>query len=103
MWFAQPLRRLLKRYMRRSPAADQRGSPAAEAPQHAHRPSPGDAPMMKFLNRSGTGRAAADRVMELEAKVAAISRSQAVIEFKLDGTIITANQNFLGALGYREE
>ncbi|MBB4053424.1 methyl-accepting chemotaxis protein [Devosia subaequoris] len=35
------------------------------------------------------------------AKVAAISRSQAVIEFALDGTIITANQNFLDAMGYR--
>jgi len=30
----------------------------------------------------------------------AISRSQAVIEFKLDGTILTANENFLNALGY---
>ncbi|UJW84072.1 methyl-accepting chemotaxis protein [Devosia sp. SL43] len=34
------------------------------------------------------------------AKVDAIMRSQAVIEFKLDGTIITANENFLAALGY---
>ena len=34
------------------------------------------------------------------AKVDAIMRSQAVIEFNLDGTIITANSNFLAALGY---
>jgi methyl-accepting chemotaxis protein len=34
------------------------------------------------------------------AQAAAISRSQAVIEFKLDGTIVTANKNFLDALGY---
>ncbi|SEQ27957.1 methyl-accepting chemotaxis sensory transducer with Pas/Pac sensor [Devosia sp. YR412] len=34
------------------------------------------------------------------AKVDAIMRSQAVIEFNLDGTIITANENFLAALGY---
>ncbi len=34
------------------------------------------------------------------AQAAAISRSQAVIEFNLDGTIITANENFLGAMGY---
>jgi methyl-accepting chemotaxis protein len=34
------------------------------------------------------------------AQAAAISRSQAVIEFNLDGTIITANENFLNALGY---
>ena len=34
------------------------------------------------------------------AQAAAINRSQAVIEFKLDGTIVTANQNFLDAMGY---
>lgn len=32
--------------------------------------------------------------------LAAISKSQAVIEFKTDGTIITANKNFLDAMGY---
>lgn len=37
---------------------------------------------------------------ELEALVKAIGRSQAVIEFNLDGTVITANENFLSALGY---
>jgi len=31
----------------------------------------------------------------------AISRSQAVISFNMDGTIIEANENFLGAVGYR--
>jgi hypothetical protein len=35
-----------------------------------------------------------------EALAAAISKSQAVIEFKLDGTIVTANENFLGVMGY---
>nr|WP_042340236.1 PAS domain-containing methyl-accepting chemotaxis protein [Bradyrhizobium oligotrophicum] len=35
------------------------------------------------------------------AKLTAIDRAQAMIEFKLDGTIVNANQNFLGALGYR--
>ena len=34
------------------------------------------------------------------AETAAISKSQAVIEFKLDGTVITANDNFLKVLGY---
>jgi methyl-accepting chemotaxis protein len=38
--------------------------------------------------------------MEAAGKVSAIGRSQAVIEFKLDGTIVTANENFLGAMGY---
>ena len=37
---------------------------------------------------------------ENAAKVAAIDKVQAVIEFNMDGTIITANDNFLGALGY---
>ena len=32
--------------------------------------------------------------------VAAIERSQAVIEFELDGTIVRANENFLSTLGY---
>jgi methyl-accepting chemotaxis protein len=35
------------------------------------------------------------------AQAAAISRSQAVIEFRMDGTIIAANKNFLDAIGYR--
>jgi methyl-accepting chemotaxis protein len=34
------------------------------------------------------------------AQAAAISESQAVIEFNMDGTIITANENFLKTLGY---
>jgi len=34
------------------------------------------------------------------SKIAAIDRSQAMIEFKLDGTIVTANSNFLNAMGY---
>jgi methyl-accepting chemotaxis protein len=40
---------------------------------------------------------------DAEAQIAAINRSQAVIEFAMDGTILTANQNFLNALGYRLE
>ncbi len=37
---------------------------------------------------------------ELLAKVEAISKVQAIIEFEMDGTIITANENFLSVLGY---
>ncbi len=36
-------------------------------------------------------------------QIAAISKSQAVIEFQLDGTIVTANDNFLRCLGYTLE
>ena len=38
--------------------------------------------------------------MEDAGKIAAIGRAQAVIEFNMDGTIVTANENFLGAMGY---
>ena len=37
---------------------------------------------------------------ESKGQVEAISRVQAVIEFALDGTILTANENFLNAVGY---
>jgi len=40
------------------------------------------------------------RSMEDAGKIAAMSRAQAVIEFSMDGTIVTANQNFLDAVGY---
>ncbi len=39
-------------------------------------------------------------VRQLQAELAAFSRSQAIIEFSLDGTILTANENFLRAMGY---
>jgi methyl-accepting chemotaxis protein len=35
-----------------------------------------------------------------DGQIAAIRKSQAVIEFNMDGTIRTANQNFLDAMGY---
>jgi len=38
---------------------------------------------------------------DLKAQVAAINKSQAIIEFDLNGNIITANDNFLNTLGYR--
>ena len=38
-----------------------------------------------------------------EGQINAMSKSQAVIEFKLDGTILKANENFCKTLGYTEE
>jgi methyl-accepting chemotaxis protein len=38
--------------------------------------------------------------MEDAGQIAAISRAQAVIAFEMDGTIVTANENFLQAMGY---
>ncbi|HVT79229.1 MAG TPA: PAS domain-containing protein, partial [Phycisphaerae bacterium] len=43
------------------------------------------------------------RNADFEGQLAAISKAQAVIEFNLDGTVITANDNFLNVLGYRLE
>jgi methyl-accepting chemotaxis protein len=40
------------------------------------------------------------RAMEDTGKIAAIGRAQAMIEFSMDGTIVTANDNFLKAMGY---
>ncbi|MFQ5731534.1 MAG: methyl-accepting chemotaxis protein, partial [Planctomycetaceae bacterium] len=38
---------------------------------------------------------------ENAGKMEAVDKAQAVIEFELDGTIITANENFLNVVGYR--
>ncbi|MDH3888880.1 MAG: PAS domain S-box protein [Gammaproteobacteria bacterium] len=40
------------------------------------------------------------QIAEYEGKIRAIERAQAVIEFELDGTVITANDNFLDIFGY---
>ena len=40
---------------------------------------------------------------DLEAIYQALDRVQAIIEFELDGTVITANKNFLDIFGYRLE
>ena len=40
------------------------------------------------------------QLAEYEGKIAAIDKAQAIIEFELDGTIITANENFLRIFGY---
>lgn len=44
-----------------------------------------------------------NKYIEYSNLLAAIGRAQAVIEFEMDGTIITANDNFLQALGYTLE
>src|SRR6476620_1539224 len=56
---------------------------------------------MGFLKKAA-GKHDGDYVRGLEGMVAAIDRSQAVIEFELDGTIVRANKNFLKTLGYSE-
>ncbi len=47
--------------------------------------------------------AAKNAAADQHGKIMAVSRAQAMIEFKLDGTIVTANENFLSTVGYRLE
>ncbi|WP_404342063.1 methyl-accepting chemotaxis protein [Pseudoalteromonas mariniglutinosa] len=42
-----------------------------------------------------------ESAFEADGQLKAIAKSQAVIEFDLDGTILTANDNFLQTLGYQ--
>jgi methyl-accepting chemotaxis protein len=61
------------------------------------RGAPGDFDMHLGFTRSGR-KASAERTDA--ATLAALSKSQAIIEFEPDGTILTANANFLSLLGY---
>jgi len=55
-----------------------------------------------FFQRIFGGGAPADdsNIVDLKGQVAAINRSMGVIEFNMDGTVITANENFLGVINY---
>ncbi|MET0363723.1 MAG: PAS domain-containing methyl-accepting chemotaxis protein [Sphingobium sp.] len=46
---------------------------------------------------------ARERLSETEALLAAMDRSQAVVEFSIDGTVLAANANFLTLSGYARE
>ena len=58
----------------------------------------------KSPSRSADKENAESASTELDATIAgqieAINKSQAVIEFEMDGTILRANDNFLNAMGY---
>ena len=47
-----------------------------------------------------TSRLLLEAELRRSGQIAAINKSQAVIEFEMDGTIITANDNFLRVMGY---
>jgi methyl-accepting chemotaxis protein len=53
--------------------------------------------VVKFATETTTAKLAN---ADLSGQVTAIGRSQAVIEFQMDGTILHANDNFLRAMGY---
>ena len=52
-----------------------------------------------FLSTKSSTGPAKTNLADLQGQIAAINRSQAVIEFNLDGNILTANDNFLSELG----
>jgi methyl-accepting chemotaxis protein len=56
--------------------------------------------VVKFVRDVTTAKAEELRQAEIESQIKAISRSQAVIEFTVDGTILNANENFCQAMGY---
>jgi methyl-accepting chemotaxis protein len=66
-------------------------------------------PRKRYLGAMVTWDVATQRIKlerensETHALFQAVSQSQAVIEFKVDGTIVTANKNFLDTLGYTLE
>ena len=50
--------------------------------------------------RNARGGNGVSELQDLRGQIAAIGKSNAIIEFTLDGTILTANDNFLNAIGY---
>ena len=56
-----------------------------------------------FARRNRVQAEGRDRLNDLNGKLEAIGRSQALIEFNLDGTIIDANANLLNTMGYSLE
>jgi methyl-accepting chemotaxis protein len=57
---------------------------------------------MSWLSKAGRGGRVSE-LQDLRGQITALGKSNAVIEFELDGTIITANENFLKTLGYTLE
>jgi methyl-accepting chemotaxis protein len=64
------------------------------APIHSESKVPS---VFRFFKNSRSGKA---YQLELQGKMDAIEKSQGVIEFNMDGTVITANENFLQVTGY---
>ncbi len=59
--------------------------------------------VLKIIKLALDNTAAHQKAADDQSLIGAIYRSQAVIEFMLDGTIIRANDNFLKAVGYERD
>ena len=86
---------------RSGPRTDQRGTRSLVRPHGGH-PRPGAPGSCRDDLRPAPERVshALRCVPEFEARSTAMDRSQAVIEFTLDGIILEANENFLETFGY---
>ena len=72
--------------------------------QATYTPIPGpDGSIDRVIKLARAVTAAKLKALEDDAKIAAIGRSQGVIEFDLAGNILRANDNFLQLMGYSEE
>lgn len=58
--------------------------------------------LSKLMPRRTKLESGVDALEDSKATLQAVSRSMAMIEFDLDGTILHANENFLKAMGYQE-
>ena len=65
-----------------------------------HTPHEGDAGNETRADLEAKLQQVQERAADFQGQIEGISASQAVIQFNLDGTIITANDNFLNVLGY---
>ena len=74
------------------------GASVLEAPEH-ERPSTRPGNGQRSPEPSGSS-IDPEQFADYAGQVAAIRKSQAVIEFGMDGTVLDANDNFLHALGY---
>lgn len=72
----------------------------ADIPAKNKTPSKGNTNIMDSKNEVLVEKALQVEIADMKSKLDAISKVQAIIEFNMDGTIITANDNFLSTLGY---
>jgi methyl-accepting chemotaxis protein len=62
-----------------------------------------DGKIERFISIQSNVTSTKEKALDFSMQLDAISRSQAVISFNMDGTIITANENFLKTMGYSLE
>ncbi|MFM9889229.1 MAG: PAS domain S-box protein [Rickettsiales bacterium] len=62
-----------------------------------------DGKIERFISIQSDVTSTKEKALESSSQIDAMNRSQATIAFTMDGNIVTANQNFLNAMGYTME